>query len=77
MRIDLQAETAMGHPAHLAGGQVSPERTCAEQGVPVKITDPLVLDKVAKILRPDTEQDSGSRQLAWASVAPMSIGARF
>jgi hypothetical protein len=26
------------------------ERTCAEQGVPVKITDPLVLDKIAKIL---------------------------
>jgi hypothetical protein len=26
------------------------ERTCAEQGVPVKVTDPLVLRKVADIL---------------------------
>src|SRR6478609_12219066 len=26
MTIDLQAETAMGHPAHLAGGQVPPNR---------------------------------------------------
>jgi hypothetical protein len=34
---------------------------CAEQGVPVKIRDPLVLDKIAKILRPDTDQDSGGR----------------
>jgi hypothetical protein len=51
----------MGHPAHIAGGQVPPERTRAEPGVPVKITDPLVLDKIAKILRPDTEKDSGSR----------------
>lgn len=51
----------MGHPDHFAGGQVPPERTYAEQGVPVKITDPLVLDKIAKILRPDREQDSGGR----------------
>jgi hypothetical protein len=27
------------------------ERTCAEQGVPVKITDPLVLARVAAILQ--------------------------
>jgi hypothetical protein len=37
------------------------ERTCAEQGVPVKITDPVVLDKIAKILRPDTDQSPGGR----------------
>jgi hypothetical protein len=26
------------------------ERSCAEQGVPVKMTDPLALDKIAEIL---------------------------
>jgi hypothetical protein len=26
------------------------ERTCAEQGVPVKLSDPLVLAKVAELL---------------------------
>ena len=55
MRIDLQAETGMGHAAHFAGGQVPHERACAEQGVPVKITDPLVLAEIAKLLRPDAD----------------------
>jgi hypothetical protein len=27
------------------------ERTCAEQGVPVKVTDPLVLPEIAEALR--------------------------
>jgi hypothetical protein len=34
------------------------ERTCAEQGVPVKISDPLVLDKIAKILLPGRDKRS-------------------
>jgi hypothetical protein len=34
------------------------ERTCAEQGVPVKVTDPLVLAEVAEILLSGREKRS-------------------
>jgi hypothetical protein len=36
------------------------ERHCAEQGVPVKISDPLVLDKIAKILLAGRDKRSPS-----------------
>ena len=32
------------------------ERTCAEQGVPVKVTDPRVVREVAEILRSAREE---------------------
>jgi hypothetical protein len=32
------------------------ERACAEQGVPVKMSDPLALDKVAEILCSEREK---------------------
>jgi hypothetical protein len=39
------------------------ERTCREQGVPVKVTDPVVLRKVATLLRGDEPKpQKGSRQ---------------
>ena len=34
------------------------ERACAEQGVPVKLTDPLVLAEIAEILLSGREQRS-------------------
>ena len=34
------------------------ERSCAEQGIPVKITDPLVLAEVARILSLGREKRS-------------------
>jgi len=36
------------------------KRTCAEQGVPVKITDPLVL-VIAKLLRPASAKSPGGK----------------
>jgi hypothetical protein len=34
---------------------------CAEQGVPVKLTDPLVLAEIAEILRSARDERSGDR----------------
>ena len=45
------------------------ERSCAEQGVPVKLTDPVALAKIAAILAGgprETRSELGT--LAWASV---------
>ena len=51
----------MGHPAHFAGVQVPPERTCAEHGVPVKISDPLAIAEIAEILRSGREKRESKR----------------
>jgi hypothetical protein len=40
------------------------EQACAEQGVPVKITDPLILERVAELLsqgRESVSRDSSKR----------------
>jgi hypothetical protein len=37
------------------------ERTCAEQGIPVKITDPLVLAEIAEILCSGRAERPGDR----------------
>jgi hypothetical protein len=45
------------------------ERTCAEQGIPVKMTDPLALAEIAEILRSGRDnRTSRGRWRAWASV---------
>jgi hypothetical protein len=38
------------------------ERTCAEQGVPVKLSDPLALDKIAEILCEARAAREGARK---------------
>ena len=38
------------------------ERACAEQGVPVKMTDPFALDKIAEILLSAREKRSPSER---------------
>jgi hypothetical protein len=38
------------------------ERWCAEQGVPVKMTDPLALDEIAEILLEGREKRSPSER---------------
>lgn len=46
-----------------------PKQTCAEQGVPVKLSDPLALAEIAEILLSGRDKRSpGGRALAWASV---------
>jgi hypothetical protein len=37
------------------------ERTCKEQGIPVKISDPLTIQKVAAIFRSAREQREGDQ----------------
>ena len=37
------------------------EKSCAEQGVPVKMTDPLALAKIAEILSEARAKKSGKR----------------
>jgi hypothetical protein len=37
------------------------ERTCAEQGIPVKLTDPLVLTEIAEVLRSGRAEKPGDR----------------
>ena len=37
-------------PRWVGAGQSSVERTCAEQGVPVKLSDPVALRRLADIL---------------------------
>jgi hypothetical protein len=44
------------------------ERYCAEQGVPVKLSDLLALAEIAEILGSARGARSGDRQLGWASV---------
>jgi hypothetical protein len=38
------------------------ERTCAEQGVPVKLSDPIALDRIAKILAEGRPNQQAHRQ---------------
>jgi hypothetical protein len=38
------------------------ERSCAEQGVPVKLSDPLALAEIAEILRSGREKRSSSER---------------
>jgi hypothetical protein len=37
------------------------ERTCAEQGVPVKLSDPIALAEIAEILSAAREEKPGDR----------------